>query len=480
MMKKVLYLFLAALAAAACNDYSLEETSRLGTGPIYPDYMDVTVPRNIAPLNFNYTSEVSNARTTFSCEGESVTIKGNPVRWNERRWHRFLEDAGGKDITVSSNVMDSVWTFHVSDDEIDYGLTYRLLAPGYEVYSKMGIYERDLSCFRQRAILENTDFSGCLNCHSYNRCSPDNFGFHVRGQHGATVLSINGETAAYDTKTDSTLGFCVYPYWHPSGRYIAYSTNNTRQSFHVRQDKLIEVFDLASDLQIYDLEKNELISAPQVKVPGLWETFPAFSSDGRTLYFCCAQERPIPDDTQLIRYNLCKVSFDPETGTIGKDVEVVVDAESQGKSISFPKPSFDGKWLVYTLSDYGQFSIWHHEADLWMLDLRTGETKPLDAANSGDTESYHNWSSNSRWIVLSSRRDDGLYTRPYFAHVSEDGTVSKAFMLPQEDPRHFYETLYLSYNVPEFVAGPVKLDKVHARKIIDSPERVKFGFRWSD
>ena len=32
---------------------------------------------------------------------------------------------------------------------------------------------------------------------------------------------------------------------------------------------------------------------------------------------------------------------DPETGTIGKDVELVIDAASMGKSITFPKPSYE-------------------------------------------------------------------------------------------------------------------------------------------
>ena len=447
------------------------------TGPIYPDYADVTIPCNIAPLNFSYVGLEGPVSTVFTCGDKSVTVEGNPVKWNLHKWRKFIAAAAGGDITVSCSAGLPDWTIHVSADSIDYGLAYRLIEPGYEVYSKMGIYQRELSSFRQEAIIENTDIVGCVNCHSFNRGEPSRMGFHVRGMHGATVLSLDGCDVAYDTKTDSTLGFCVYPYWHPEGKYIAYSTNNTRQSFHVQQDKLIEVFDLASDLQVYDYEANELITVPSVKTPEYWETFPAFSADGRTLYFCRALARAIPEDTKLIRYNLCRVSFDPSTGTIGDDVEVVIDAESLGKSVSFPKPSYDGRFIVYTLSDYGQFSIWHHEADLWILDLQSGETRPLDAVNSSDTESYHGWSANSRWLVLSSRRDDGLFTRPYFTYIDADGNATKPFMLPQEDPARFYSTLFQSYNVPEFITGRVRFDKVNARRIITSPERTKFGYR---
>ena len=56
---------------------------------------------------------------------------------------------------------------YVSPYPIDYGVVYRKLAPGYEVYSKMGIYERDLASFEERPLLENTMVPGmCLNCHA--------------------------------------------------------------------------------------------------------------------------------------------------------------------------------------------------------------------------------------------------------------------------------------------------------------------------
>lgn len=482
MMKRHIAILASLALCLSCSQKPFEEgTFPENAGPIYPDFSDVTIPDNIAPLNFCYTEPgLKDAVTTFSCDGRSVTIKGASVEWNIGRWHKFLEYASGKDIEVTSTVLDGSWKIHVSSDKIAYGLNYRLIEPGYEVYSKMGIYERSLSDFDERPLLENTGFSGCVNCHAYNRGETDALSLHIRGDHGATLLLNDGRLEAYNTKTDSTLGFCVYPYWHPTGDYIAYSTNNTRQGFHVQKDKLVEVFDLASDLQVYDIKNNCIITSPELKVEGEWETFPSFSPDGRTLYFCKANAHPIPSEFEQIRYNLYKVSFDPSTGTIGKDISLMIDAESEGRSISFPKPSYDGKYIMYTLSDYGNFSIWHHEADLWLLDLATGERRRIDEVNSQDTESYHNWTADSRWFVFSSRRDDGLFTRLYIAHVDEEGRIGKAFMLPQKSPGTFNKEFFMSYNVPEFVNGPVKFDRVKARKKITSPDRIPFGFRWSD
>lgn len=480
MMKRSLYILLGILMICSCYRFDPTE-ARYTDGPVWPDYMDVTVPVGIAPLNFCYTATDGPVPvTTFSHGDMSISIKGREVVWKDKEWKKLLESAKGGDIIVKSSVLPEEWTIHVSEDEIDYGINYRLIAPGYEVYSKMGIYERNLSNYKERALIENTQFDGCVNCHAYNRGNPEDFSLHIRGSHGATLLNIGGEMAAYNTKTDSTLGFCVYPYWHPGGDYIAYSSNNTRQGFHVLPDKLIEVFDLDSDLQVYDIRNNTLITSASIKKTDVWETFPAFSADGKTLYFCAATPRPIPAEVDQIRYNLCSVDFDPATGTVGSKVDTLIFAEEAGKSVSFPKPSYDGKFLVYTLSDYGNFSIWHHEADLWIMDLETGQTRPMDNVNSNDTESYHSWSSNSRWLMFSSRRDDGLYTRPFFTHIDESGHESKPFMLPQKHPLHYYNYQNRSYNVPEFVTGPVELDRVNAEKMINSDDRVQFGFRMSD
>lgn len=124
-----------------------------------------------------------------------------------------------------------------------------------------------------------------------------------------------------------------------------------------------------------------------------------------------------------------------------------------------PRISPDGKWLVVTVADYGCFPIWHHEADLCIINLQTKECQPLSAANSRDTESYHSWSSNGRWLVFGSRRVNGLYTMPYICHIDKNGKASKPFLLPQKSP-DFYDKCLKSFNIPEFVKDKVELKDI--------------------
>ena len=488
-MKRIFHILLVSYLLVSCTETISDSQQEDKLPLIYPDYIGVTIPVNIAPLNFSLTDEAV-ARidaVVTDCHGHSLHSQGQEaVDFDIDDWHTLLGQNRGDSltVTVSAKYNDGWHTYrsfaiYVSLDSIDYGICYRLIAPGYEVWSKMGIYERNLSSFDERPLIENTQFEGCVNCHSFNRGNPADMSLHIRGTHGATLLR-HGDSplTAYNTKTDQTLGLCVYPYWHPSGRYIAYSTNATSQLFHSADSNRIEVFDTASDLQVYDVEKNELLLSPLLKNDSIYETYPVFSADGRSLYFCAA--RALPEGShQLdsIRYNLFRIDFSPSTGRFGDRIETVIDAVAQQKSISFPRPSYDGRFLCYTLSNYGQFSIWHHEADLWLLDLSTGESCPMTAANSGDTESFHNWSTNSRWLVLSSRRDDGLFTRPYFCHVDAKGKVSKAFMLPQRNPRSFYRDRFLSFNVPDFIISPTRFDGHQASRIINEDSRKNFEVR---
>jgi len=487
------YLFTFLLFLASCTETVSDAKQENGQPQIYPDYVGVTIPVNIAPLNFCMADEVALLVDAVIADsrGNSLHSQGGAVDFDLDDWHALLGQNPGDSLTVTvSAKFDDGWhtyspfSIYVSPDSIDYGLCYRLIEPGYEVWSKMGIYERDLSTFDERPLIENTQFEGCVNCHSFNRGNPADMSLHIRGPHGATLLRKDyGPVTAYNTKTSQTLGLCVYPYWHPSGRYIAYSTNATSQLFHSAHRNRIEVFDTASDLQVYDVEKNELLLSPLLKQDSIYETFPVFSADGRSLYFCAARP-PLSfgEGTGVglldsIRYNLCRIDFDPQTGTFGDQIEIIVDAAAQRKSVSFPRPSYDGRFLCYTLSDYGQFSIWHHEADLYLLDLQTGESRPMTEVNSADTESFHNWSTNSRWLVFSSRRDDGLFTRPYFCHIDADGVVTKAFMLPQRNPRRFYRDRFFSFNVPEFIIAPTHFDGHQASRVINDESRKDFGVR---
>ena len=367
---------------------------------------------------------------------------------------------------------------HIRNEPIDPWLVYRLIAPGYEAWSDMGLYQRDISTFKEESIIDSRLLPGnCMNCHSFNQNNPKQMIFHLRGKIGGTLLIKDSKVKKVNTKTEKTISNCVYPSWHPSGDYIAFSVNSIYQVFHSFKEKRIEVYDSESDVVVYDINNNKLITCDLINLKGNFETFPAFTPDGGSLFFCSAGAKKMPDEYNQIRYHLCRISFDASNGTFGRKVDTLVNSSEFGKSVSFPRISPSGKYLMFTTSDYGNFSIWHKDADLFLLDLQTGFYKPIDIVNSEDTESYHSWSSGSNWFVFSSRRQDGLYTRPFIAYIDKNGKAGNPFLLPQKDP-DYYDNCLQSFNIPEFViekVGPNRQDMIRAIK--SAGENLTFEFR---
>lgn len=481
-MKKIYVYMMAAMMLASCTEKPENVTKVDKLPAIFPDYSGVTIPDGIAPMNFNVTGDDCDCVdvTVKGSKGGEVHSNGDYAKFDLDDWHSLTRQNKGGTLTFTVCVeKDGKWTQYkdftmtVSPYAIgDWGLTYRRIAPGYEVYGHMGIYQRDLSTFDETPIFDNLAAPGaCVNCHTPNRTNPDQYTFHVRGEHGATVVHRDGKEELLKAKNDSIHGSMVYPYWHPSGKYCAYSTNNTHQSFHSVRSERIEVFDQSSDVFVYEPSTHQLILDSLLMTKDHYETYPAFSPDGRTLYFCSSTAEPIPSGYKDIKYNICKIAFNPDNGTFGTRVDTIFNARKMGKSATHPRPSYDGRYLMFTMSDYGCFPIWHKEADNWLLDLRTGKAQPMTAANSDNTDSWHNWSTNSHWFVFTSRRGDGLYTRLYIASVDDKGNVSKPFLLPQENPLDYYDKLLDSYNTPDFTTKPVKLDEREMGRQINSDNR---------
>jgi Tol biopolymer transport system component len=451
-----------------------------------PDYTSISIPPNIAPLNFRI-NETANSYLVriYNANGTDFIIRsktGN-IQIPERKWKKLLSDATTKEYSIEVFIRKSKkWskfntiTNFITSDKIDNYLAYRLIEPGFVGWNRMGIYQRDLETFHETPIMLNSLADGsCINCHTFNGNSNKTMMFHIRGKKGGTIIYRNDTLAKINTNTDNTISQGVYSSWHPSGNYIASSVNKIVQSFHAIPGKKIEVCDTLSDIVVFDINTNIATSCRMLSNPDLLETFPNWSPDGRYLYFCCAKKQSV-NNYNKIWYDLLRITFNPDDCSFG-EVDTVLSLSDQERSISFPKISPDGKYLLFCISDYGNFSIWHSESDLCLLDLTTGEIINPDI-NSDKSESFHSWSSTGRWIVFSSRRGDGLYTRPYFSYFDSSGQAHKPFILPQRRSL-FYFKFMKSYNIPEFITGNLEFNPGELRKTINS-EPVQFVFKNSE
>ena len=399
-----------------------------GTPDIFPDYVGVTVPESMARLTFRMADGRRFKESREIKDGvEWITVSA----WNKG-------DVRG--------VRYKPFPVYRSKDPIDPYIVYRLIEPGYQSWHYITITQRELASYKETDIVTSeANNQGCLNCHTFHSGDPFRMILHARGPGGGTLFIDGDDVRLQNIASLGPKRQGTYPAWHPGGRYIAFSSNDTHQSFTINDLQPIEVYDNSSDIILMDLQTDSVYLCPALSGDEVMETFPTWSEDGRTLYYCAADTvGAVVNNRGRLRYKLMSIGF--EDGSFVGEPELVWE-DPEG-SVSFPRCK-DGR-ILFTHSAFATFPIWHKEADLWMLDLSTEEAAPAEELNSDDTESYHSWSSNGKWIVFSSRRIDGRYTRLFLAHYNGDGHFDKPFLLPQKDPSH-NDLRLKSYNVPDFI-----------------------------
>ncbi len=447
---------------------------------IYPDYTNITVPVNIAPLNFLVRNadvtdvEVVATYDDVSRNSLSVTSDDNGVKFDFDEWKNFMEKAAGKQVKVQVYTKDTnkQWTAYkpftwtVVNDSIDPYLTYRLIEPDYEVWNELQIKQRCIENFDERILADhNLQENRCMNCHTFGNQDPRLSMVYIRGKNGGAILNRDGKLRKLDIKNDSLISSSVYYGFSPSGKYITFSTNIIIPAFHANPAKRLEVYDTKSDVYVADLDNNRIISSPLTSDSTQLETFPTFSPDGKYIYYCVANRNGLQSkNLKGLQYALVRIPFNEQTGKFGTQVDTLY----KERSVCLPKISPDGKYLLFTVADYGTFPIWHPEADLYMMNLQTGKVDSLSIVNSKKSDTYHSWSHNSRWFVFASKRDDGLYGKPYFCYIDRQGKAHKPFALPQEEPT-FYDNCLKSFNIPELSRGPVPFNAIDIENAMKQP-----------
>jgi hypothetical protein len=260
---------------------------------INPDYVNVTIPCNVAPLNFKMKEKCQRIEVSLSGKTDIIKLRsGYKINIPIGKWERLLKAQKNDSIEVNiSALIGGKWyrykpfSIYVSADKIDPYLSYRLIEPGYEVWNKLQICQRDIESFREIVLVDNDLLDGgCVNCHTYSNQDPSLSFFHLRNKGGGTMIQKDGIFRKLNTKTDSTISAVVYGNWHPGGRFIAFSTNVIIPEFHSINNLRLEVYDTISDVVVLDIEKNEILKNRFLSGKNEFETFPAFSADGKKLF----------------------------------------------------------------------------------------------------------------------------------------------------------------------------------------------------
>ncbi|MHC4417351.1 MAG: TolB family protein [Planctomycetota bacterium] len=478
------------LAHLAGNDKPvIDRPHHIGRPPrIRPDYHGTVIPPNIAPLNFLIQEDgLLYYVKIYSPKGKPIEVvsKSPKIIIPDQSWRRLLSTNRGEQIAfdIFVKAKDGKWTAFstltssIASEPIEDYLVYRKIHPAHGVWKEIGVYQRDLQTFDETIVLDNRYFKrGCLNCHAFcnNRTDKMLIGIRSEKYGSSAVLAEDGTVSKIGTKFG-------YTSWHPSGRLAAYSVNYVGQFFHSAREEVRDVIDLDSFVAYYSLDSETVKTSPDLSKKDRLETYPAWSPDGRYLYFCSApiwwadRKRIIPEQYDQIKYDLLRIRYDIDRDQWGP-LETILSAHDTGLSILEPRISPDGRWLLFCMCNYGCFPVYQQSSDLYLMDLKaasqTGQYKYRRLnINSDQSESWHSWASNSRWIAFSSKRDFGVFTRIYFSYVDQTGRVYKPILMPQKDPT-FYDSCLNTYSVPELITQPVRVTGEKLGQIVRSKRRI--------
>ncbi|MCJ7449471.1 MAG: hypothetical protein MUO72_17480 [Bacteroidales bacterium] len=136
----------------SCNkeiDRNIQKTDRKPN--IEPDYSDVTIPPNIAPMNFKIRENGKYFRVIVvsGSNGYQLNIKSSDgvIRFPEKSWKKLIGNSKDNKITIQIYSSDDKkilkqfdpFYFHVANEPIDHYLAYRLIYPGYYNWSHIRI-----------------------------------------------------------------------------------------------------------------------------------------------------------------------------------------------------------------------------------------------------------------------------------------------------------------------------------------------------
>ncbi|MDG2049340.1 MAG: tetratricopeptide repeat protein [Myxococcota bacterium] len=423
-----------------------------------------------------------------STGGPFETFSSNPFwRPSAEQWSAFKEQSVSREAEVhivglnasGDPVSSARQIIRTSEDPVGDALFYREVPlPFIEaVQDPAQIRWRFGSIDSETAppiVLENLPV--CGNCHSFSG-DGSLLGLDVdygNDKGGYAVLPVSEQMVMNDEKIitwsdyqreDGEATFGLLSQVSPDGRYVI-STVKDRAVFVATPEIAFSqlFFPIKGILVVYDTETGHYSPLPGADDPEYVQSNPTWSPDGKTVVFARAKayrkesiegapgillnENDVPEfieDREPFKFDLYQVPFNDGQGGQAKPL---LGASHNGMSNFFAKFSPDGRWIIFCKAE--NYMLLMPDSELYIIPAEGGDPRRL-RANTPLMNSWHSWSSNSRWLVFSSKANTP-YTQLFLTHINEAGESTPPVVLDR------FTAKDRAANIPEFV--PLRADAI--------------------
>ncbi len=412
-------------------------------------------------------------------------------RWRipENVWREIVESAGASVVALQVRGVERVglWgktrdevhvsgkvSFRISKDPADNVVIYRLIDPPFINRKTPDIFVRELRGLRPAPfICMRREY--CINCHTFSSQTGRRGKLAIQVRYGGkephypriylALLDLETREVVKPVMPFTPQG-TTFMAWSPDGTKLALAGKHLVSATRPQVHGSLPTLQANADIAVYDVETGKVLLLPGASEKGVLEVYPHWTPDGKSIVFSAA---PGGLESKLTHLNLHVIPYADGRGGKAKPVP---GASNNGRSNYFPRFSPDGKWLSFVQSDGGSFI--KSSSDIYLMPATLeGRARALESNDPLAADSWYCWSSNSRWIVFTSKRDDGAFARLYFTHIDGEGHASEPVRLP------IANEMRMSFNIPEFVTDVPTID---GRALFEGlrVERQTLPIAWSD
>ncbi|MBU0763029.1 MAG: hypothetical protein KKD39_08390 [Candidatus Altiarchaeota archaeon] len=424
-------------------------------------------PENLAPPEFEWVGDADIWLLKFIIPDENITVltRKNSFRPSSELWSRIKASSKNRYIDTYLYGQKDSWLggksfrFRISESPADGYIVYRMAGyPFNFATQKPPIYFRDISADKAELFFETTSF--CFSCHSFAKDSSKMIYSTRRDTeegriYGVDIIYADGSEYYELIKNDSGSPWVkgsMIGSWMPDHKTVLLEINAIPKSIEYTSDRTAELYyGDVGDIGVYDVSSKKLWSLNGADKEGLREYFPEPTPDGKFVSFAI---QPISEENSSINVDsdIYIIPFNDGKGGIARPFH---GASEKGVREYFQRFSPDGKWMTFNRVE-GEGDVFLELSDIYIIPSSGGKAKRLEC-NSDNMDSLASWSTNSRWIVFTSRRYKNE-SRLYMAEIDEDGRAYPAVKVPGQEIGE-----RLAYHQPYFVSDGRKLIEIRKK-----------------